>query len=685
MPYKFCLLLTYLVFVNWFELVAQELEQYNPEEELLELLSEELGEHVDVSETLDKLTGFLKKPLNLNQASESDLVDLLFLNAQQISSLLEHRHQTGSFISLLELQAIPGFTPRTILLLQNFVTVKPVTILKNTSLQNMLSRDEHSVMFRYARLLEQQQGYTITDETRSRYLGDPNRYALRYRWNFENRIKIALNAEKDAGEPFFAHKQRAGFDFYSGNIEFNGLNRYIEKLVIGDYALQFGQGLVSWNGLSFGKGAWISSVAKQGMGLKGYTSLNENNFQRGVAVKLTSGKWVWTPFIAYNSLSGRVEEDASGQLAITTISLSGLHRTPTEQSYRNEVKQLVYGSNIAFQHKRLKLGLTYMGLRLNGDKLRGSAERNAYDFEGQELHQIGINYQTNWKSYYVFGEVAHSINSGFATINGIIASPHPKLSLFATYRNYARDYHSFFAQSLGDGSSVSNEEGLYGGFAFHPNRKIEWINYADVFKSSWLRYRADLPSEGTDLLSQFTYTWHKKGKLTFRYRYRLKQENFDKELKITHTLAYLDKHQGRIDFQYKLNDTWTVRTRSEYSFFEKEITSKSQGWLIYQDLFWKGLSKLHLNIRAAYFNTDDYDSRIYAYENDVLYASSFPMYYDKGLRSYLNLRWRIKRKVDLWARYALTYYSEREEIGSGLDKIAGRKRSDIKLQMRVEW
>lgn len=685
MPYKFCPLLLCLIMVNLLRSVAQQFEHYNPEEELLELLSEELGENVDVSEALDKLSGFLKKPLNLNLATESDLVDLLFLNAQQISSLLAHRHQSGNFISLLELQAIPGFTPQTVVLLRYFVTVQSASSLKNTSFKNMFFRDENSLMIRYGRILQKQQGYTITDETRSRYLGDANRYALRYRWNFENRIKIALNAEKDAGEPFFAENQRYGFDFYSGNIEFNEINKYVKKLVLGDYALQFGQGLISWNGLSFGKGAWIGSVAKQGVGLKGYTSLNENNFQRGVSVNLASGKWSWTPFLAYNSLSGRVEETALGQLVISTISLSGLHRTPTEQSYRNQVKQFVYGSNIGFQHKRLKLGFTYMGTRLNGEKLKGTAMRNFYDFYGQELHQIGINYQANIKGYYVFGEVAHSINTGIASINGVIASLHPKISLFATYRNYSRDYHSFFAQSLGDGSSVSNEEGLYGGLSFHPSRKVEWINYVDVFRSSWLRYRADLPSEGSDFLSQFSYIWHKKGKLTFRYRYRLKQENFDKELKITHTLAYLDRHQGRIDFQYKFNDKWSIRTRSEYSFFEKEITSKSQGILIYQDLFWKGMSKLQLNLRAAYFNTDDYDSRIYAYENDVLYASSFPMYYDKGLRGYLNLRWRITRKWDLWTRYAVTHYSEREEIGSGLDRIEGNKRSDIKVQLRLEW
>ena len=64
------------------------------------------------------------------------------------------------------------------------------------------------------------------------------------------------------------------------------MSKTVKKVVVGDYALQFGQVLLLWNGLSFGKGAWIGAVAKQGIGLRSYSSMNENNFQRGIAAKL---------------------------------------------------------------------------------------------------------------------------------------------------------------------------------------------------------------------------------------------------------------------------------------------------------------------------------------------------------------------------------------------------------------
>lgn len=674
-----------MLFIGHYPLHAQEVEEVNIEELLLEQLSDEVGENVDVSELLERLSYFLKKPLNLNTATESDLVNLIFLTPQQITNLLYHRQVSGDFISLLELQGIVGFTPQAILLLLHFVTVEKSISLKNISLKEIFANDEQSFMLRFGRTLESRKGYRVDDISRSRYLGDPNSYALRYRWNYDNKIKISINAKKDAGEPFFTNMYSYGFDFYSGNIEFNALNKYIKKVVIGDYALQFGQGLVVWNGLSFGKGALIGFVAKQGVGLRGYTSLNENNFQRGISAKFESGNWEWTPFVAYNMLSGKVEKSDSMETTISTISLSGLHRTPTELAYRNQIKQLLYGSNISFRYKRWKLGFTYMGLQFNGNLKRGVGVRNIFDFEGRSLQQIGFSYQTTYRNYYFFGETAHSFNAGSATINGVIGSLHPSLSVFMTYRNYSRNYHNFYAQSLGESSSVNNEEGIYGGIVIHPSRKIEWLNYIDVFKFPWIKFRADAPSEGVDFFSQFSYIWYKKGKMSIRYRHRLKQENALELLSNTNFLADINRSQFRVDFQYKLNERWNIRTRSEFVVFKKETAAKSEGILVYQDVFWKGINRLQLNSRLAYFNTTNFDSRVYAYENDVLYASSFPVYFDKGIRSYLNVRWRIGRKVNIWARYALTYYFNRESIGSGLDEIEGKVRSDIKLQMRLEW
>ena len=90
------------------------------------------------------------------------------------------------------------------------------------------------------------------------------------------------------------------------------------------------------------------------------------------------------------------------------------------------------------------------------------------------------------------------------------------------------------------------------------------------------------------------------------------------------------------------------------------------------------------NLRIAFFKTDSYNARIYAFENDVLYGNSSRAYHGQGIRFYSNLRWRVRRHVDLWLRYAAFFYSE-AGVGSGLDFIEGKRKSDIKVQVRLQF
>ena len=73
------------------------------------------------------------------------------------------------------------------------------------------------------------------------------------------------------------------------------------------------------------------------------------------------------------------------------------------------------------------------------------------------------------------------------------------------------------------------------------------------------------------------------------------------------------------------------------------------------------------------------------YENDVLYYFYIPAVYYRGIRNYLLVKYRMNRKIDLWMKLAQTYYSNRDEIGTGLNTIEGNTRTDIKLQMRIRF
>ena len=108
----------------------------------------------------------------------------------------------------------------------------------------------------------------------------------------------------------------------------------------------------------------------------------------------------------------------------------------------------------------------------------------------------------------------------------------------------------------------------------------------------------------------------------------------------------------------------------------------TKGFAIMQDAT-ADFGNLSLTARLAVFNTDDYDNRQYAYENDVLYAFSFPAYYQHGIRHYLMANYKINQHFTATIRWSRTDLFGEATYGSGLDEIAVPHRSEGRVQ--VAW
>lgn len=650
-------------------------------EQLVESMADDLTEDYDYMELTERWNYYLKHPIDLNKTSNEELSELRFLSPLQVAAIINHRKLAGPYLTVYELQAVDGLDVETVRLLLPFVRVEPSSNW-NMPAKEFLSSGRHDLMFRYGRILEKQNGYAIKDLNRSRYLGSADRLFGRYRYTVPQKLQLSLNMKKDAGEQFFNGAQRLGFDFYSGSLYLQSVKRW-KHVVIGDYSLQFGQGLALWTGVSFGKGALVQHVARQGIGLRPYTSANEFSFFRGISATYSVKKWSITPFISYKRLSATFVDSLAGKANYSAIIENGLHRTPNEVSNRHNLKQLLFGTNVQYQRNSLTIGGNVFYTKLSGIIRPRTLLYNQYAFAGNDLSNASIYYHTYIHNMYLFGEVAHSFGSGLAYTNGIISSLSHDLSLVLQYRDYQKNYHAFYNQGLSEGSRAVNEKGFYTGLIFQPNKKVLWVAYADAFKFPWIRYRVDAPSDGQDLFTQLTLTPNKKLRYLLRYRFRNKAENGD-SIHPTAVLDRVQRQQIRAEAQYQVSSTIVFRNRFEYGFYKKAAHAE-KGYLFYQDVIYKPQGMFSGNARIALFKTDGYNSRIYAFENDVLYASSFPFYSNKGIRYYLNLRCRIKRGMDFWCRYAASHYPTLQELGSGLDKIEGNRKSEIKMQLRFQF
>lgn len=649
-------------------------------EQILESVAQNVSEDYDYSEINERLNFYYRNPLNLNSVNKEQLQELYFISPVQINSILNHRVTSGMFVDVLELQSLPGFDLQTVRWLMNFVVVMPPGQLSSASVKKLLSRAEHDLMLRMGQVLEKQVGFSISKANEiKKYAGSSAKLFGRYRYNYSNALFASINFEKDAGESLFSGLGNNGFDFYSGNISYKGKG-IVRKLLIGDYLLQFGEGLTMWAGSGLGKGANLNTISKQDIGLRPYSSVNEALFLRGISATFVHKKMAFTPFYSGRKIDANLSDS---NLEISSMSVSGLHRTETEIRNKNSAWQRVYGANAEYKSKDFNMGLTAFHTRFSFPFASGTSLYQQYNFIGTHLTNIGSHYSYTFRNTYLFGEFAHSLNSGYAMLNGLMSSIAPKVSLAILYRNYAKDYHSFFNQAISEGSNAVNERGLYAGVAFKFNSKWDVFTYSEFFRFPWLKFRVDGPSTGYELFTQVNYNPNKGLKVSARFKQQIKEENSEI---LNAGLEPVDKQNFRFEIMYKVSDSFSLRNRAELVRYQKGSSGIELGYLSYQDIIYDPMSsKFSGNVRFAVFETPGFNSRIYSYENDVLYSYSVPAYQGKGIRFYINGRYTIVRGLDIWLRYAVANYSDQETIGSAGDLINGNQRSDIRVQLRYQF
>jgi hypothetical protein len=650
--------------------------------DIIEQLAPDLGEDYDLSELIEVLSQYRRKPLDLNKTNAEELKTLFFLSPLQISNLLTYRNTYGTFKDILELQGIDGFDLQTLERLMPFVRVGTDIEIKKIFSKQLLKAADQEVFFRYGQTLEKQRGFE--DLPGSRYLGSREKLLGKYKYRYKDMLAANIVFEKDAGEYLFSGSNKTSMDFVSGNLTISKLNK-LKTLVLGDYGLQFGQGLTMWSGFGYGKGPDVTSVAKKDLGIRPYSSANEISFLRGAAASLNiSDRLLLTAFASSRKLDASTKTADDGTITQVNMSSSGLHRTATEIRNRNALGQQVLGGAIQYLSDNLNVGAVAYNSNYANAFVTGPLAYNRYKFTGKDLTNVGLHYNYTFQNIYFYGELAHSLKGGIAYVQGAMASISRTVSLVVVNRSYDKDYHSFFTRSLGETADASNENGWYAGVNITPNKRITFALYGDVFKFPWLKYRIDQPSAGYEVLSQAIYTPVKAFRATIRVKTESKQQNPDEKPDSTYIVS-LSKTNYRLALSWQLNRALTLEHRSEFVQYHKALV-KDIGFMVYQDVAIHPVGKkLSATARIAYFKTDSYNSRVYAYEDDVLYSSGFGMYNGKGFRNYLNVRYKMLRNLDLWARYAIFIYQDVETVGSGLDLIKGNKKNELKFQLRYQF
>ncbi len=694
--------------------------------EQVERLAEDSDDDAEFEDLLENYIFFSENPVNINSDEVMRLVELRLLSAFQYEELQKYRRYYGDFMFLDELEMVEGFDEQTLAIIRPLLIIEKDRNKDKLSFRNMARYGKHQLVGRYEQVLERQQGYLPIDDSalltkpNSRYLGSPQKLQFKYTYNYKNKVRAGFTLEKDAGEMFFTDKvsdtiqkllgknYRRGFDFIGFHLYAKDLG-IVKAAALGDYQLAFGQGLTLWSGMSFGKAGAGSSVMKQGRGITPKGSASEYGFMRGAAVTLGGGPFSGTIFYSNRWVDANisaVDTIESEAEFVSSLQETGYHRTIGELQDRHAIRQQVVGGHLAYAIAHFEVGYTANHTWLSAPLQLKPSHYNQFYFQGQRLTNQGIDFKYVKGKYAVFGEASMSYNHGakapepvegptsihpgvstgsttldFAGLVGLTVKPAGYLNFTIMYRDYGKAYQNLLGNAFGEGSRNQGQRGIYLGVEAAPAPYWNILAYADQFQYTWLTSQVNAPSRGHDYYLRISHSFNRRTQAYLQFRSKTKMKNSTDGLVFSHYPIRYTKNAVRFNINYQLGWDIHCSNKAEYAHYRNEDGSNEHGYFLCQDIAYKPENKpFSLTFRYAIFDAKDYNARIYAYENDVLYSFSVPALYGKGMRIYLLGKVKLFNALTLYARIGRTIYSDRDEVGSGLTLIEGNHKTDLKVE-----
>jgi len=618
--------------------------------DLQELLNNAESES-NIEQLLDLVDRLKRSKIVINEADVDDLCQLPWLKRADAEAIIIHRRDKGPILSLQELELIIGK--------EKTASIAPYILFGKESAIRRLPEAKAVVVdgSLYSRLFwETPPRQGILD---SSYAG--GNYKLYNRLQFSApHLKASLVQEKDIGEADVA-------DFSAISVNAYDLG-HLKSVVLGNYKLNLGQGLLIGQGRYFSKGSDpAGSVRLPSKQLLPSASSTEFGFLQGAAATLKLDPFEVTLFYSSDHRDAVINSDS----LITSFSTSGYHRTELETARKDNVTEIISGANLL---ARYQAGL------FNG-RVGGSVLNYHYPFP---LNEFNFSSATLWslESDLSLGHAALFAEAAF--------SPQPSdaswtagaeyeilhgLSTVAAIRRYGVNYYSPFAGAFAErGSGGSNEQGYYVGLNAKVSSRLSVAAYYDLFTFPLLDDHYQYPSSGND--SRFLITWKQSRLFTWnlqlQHKYREEQSNQGTSSRPLWTALPQKSDRCRLDCDLSLSRLVQLRSRGEVKKVVKEYLAGNQqfyGWLAYQQAGYSG-GKFGLKGRMTLFNTEDYDAALYAYEDDLPLTSSLGMYNGRGKSLFLVATWQALPQMKLGARYEVTWYSDREVYSSGNDKRA---------------
>lgn len=647
-----------LLFIFHSFLVSGQSEKLS---EIISAVAEELAADDSDPEAaanyIEKLYELAENPVQLNSSGENELSRLFFLTDFQVKALADYVHSSGRVNSVYEIMTIPGFDKETaemiipFISLESRINLNPDSVRwRNTSITNLCIRS----------------GNTDTAS-----MGSALKILTKYKFN-SGAISGGFTMEKDPGEKLFPDNALVP-DFLSANIAYTG-NGLIRKLILGDYSARFGQGTNINTGIHRGISLTAPGYMSASDEIRPYTSTDENNFFRGVAAEFSVKNLAAILYFSKNNIDATLgSQSGTSKDYIDNFYTAGMHNTSSLLQKKDALSEIAYGINLCYNFNNIRIGLVWSENRFSLPVKSTSPDPQfIYHFEGNRNNLYTAYYNSLIKRILLYGEFSANENSRYAFVQGLSLRPSDRLTLNFLYRFYDPGYVSFHGKGPGSGSFTGNQQGILGNFSFEAAKHLFISGGCDIQKFPWLKYRNSSPS--LEIKKELRARYLPNEKLTFDASYNYRDYTVDKSgsTGIPEQKQLMSK-SIKCSFRYTLSDNLTLGTRLDYKIFNYP---ESRGMLLLGDINIRFRSiPVTIWLRYCIFDTDDYDSRLYTWENDLLYSFSIPALSGEGSRSYAMVKWAIRDIAELRVKYGITSLNN----SGGLSE----NKEELKVQLKI--
>ncbi len=624
---------------------------------------EALTEETDDSHLTESLEDLHEYRLDLNTATSAELTRLPWVTTLEAEEILAFRRE-HEFETIEDLLNVPGFS-RTLV-----EQCRPYFFVAQKGKESGW-RFRGTARSRLGTELQARKGF-LDGTYEGEQIGSLTRLHISgTRSNSDiSSMEIGLTNKKDPGE-----RLANGYaSFYLGLAS----DEFGLRAVLGDYALEFAEGLVLWRSFASSKGSEVfSPMRKNGSGLKANTSTDETWSLHGAAVEWGTASFSLTAFVSDKKLSAT--RDSAGN--VTSIYASGLFRSAVEESKRDVLRERLYGVRSLFNpFTSLRVGATVYSALLSSPIFFATNEPL------NSLTVVGVDLSYTTSEMDLFSENARDASNNNAWIAGAMANLSRRVRIGVVARSYAAGFQNLRGFAFSENSGPpDNEEGIYLALRVAPIQGMRFSFYTDEFQSKSASGTILERLRGNDLLinGQFAMSRALRGEIQFKEKSKpIAGVSVDEYGRDVRPVESRTQQNVRATLETIPSPRITWKTRAEVVSVSYSIRQPSErGYLIYQDVRCEPDFTYSLSSRLIVFRTDSFDSRVYEFESDLPGAFSNPALFGSGLRWYILLRFALAEGIQAACKYSYEYKDGVRSLGSGSSEILGSVNSRLSLQI----